>query len=85
MTISEKKYDSEDLRIGMMVKAEQLSEIYNKYMILLFENTECKIGKLVYFGDSQDKEYDSWFMQPKPITPIYNDKMELEDMIVYDE
>lgn len=82
---SEKKYSSEDLRIGMHVRAEQLSEIYNKYMILLFEDTKSKIGKLVYYGDTQDNEYDSWFMQPKPITPIYNDKSELEDMVVYDE
>lgn len=69
----------------MMVKAEHLSEIYNKYMILLFEDTKSKLGKLVYYGDIQDQEYNSWFMQPKPITLIYNDKMELEDMVVYDE
>lgn len=85
MLISEKKYSTKDIQIGMMVKAEQLSEIYNKYMILLFEDTKSKLGKLVYYGDTQDQEYDSWFMQPKPITPIYNDKMELEDMVVYDE
>lgn len=85
MVISEKKYNSQEIQIGMMVKAEQLTEIYNKYIILLFEDTKSKIGKLVYYGDTQDKEYDSWFMQPKPITPIYNEKYELEDMVVYDE
>lgn len=85
MVAAEKKYNLKDLQIGMMVKAEQLSEIYNKYMILLFDDTKSKMGRLVYFGDTQGKEYDSWFMQPNPITPIYNDKMELEDMIVYDE
>ncbi len=36
MFTSESKYNPQDLRIGMMVKAEQLTEIYNKYMILLF-------------------------------------------------
>lgn len=83
--MSEKKYTLKELQIGMMAKAEQLSEIYNKYMILLFDDVESKIGKLVYCGDIQDKEYDSWFMQSKPITPIYNDRDELEDMAVYDE
>ena len=39
----------------------------------------------MFCGDVQNQEYDSWFMQPKPITPIYNDKEELEDMAVYDE
>lgn len=59
--------------------------LYNKYMILLFDDADSKTGKLVFCGDVQNKEYDSWFMQPKPITPIYNDKDELEDMAVYDE
>lgn len=85
MVMTEKKYALKDLYIGMMAKAEQLSEIYNKYMILLFDDTESKAGKLVYCEDEQNQEYDSWFMQPKPITPIYNDKEELEDMAVYDE
>lgn len=85
MVMSEKKYTLKDIYIGMMAKAEQLSEIYNKYMILLFDDPESKTGKLVFCGDVQNQEYDSWFMQPKPITPIYNDKDELEDMAVYDE
>ena len=85
MAVSDKKYSLEDLQIGMMVKAEQLSEIYDKYIIILYEDTKSKIGKLVYCGDTQDNEYDNWFMQTKPITPIYNNKSELEDMIVYDE
>ena len=84
MAMSENKYTLKDLYIGMMAKAEQLSEIYNKYMILLFDDTESEIGKLVFCGDVQNQEYDSWFMQ-SPITPIYNDKEELEDMAVYDE
>lgn len=85
MIIPEKKYTLNDLQIGMMAKSEQLSEIYNKYMILLYDDSESRIGRLVYCKDIQDTEYDSWFMQPKPITPIYNDKEELEDMVVYDE
>lgn len=85
MTATEKKYTLNDLKIGMTAKAEQLSEIYNKYMILLFDDMESKTGRLVFCGDVQNQEYDSWFMQPKPIKPIYNDKEELEDMAVYDE
>lgn len=85
MVKSEKKYALKDIYIGMMAKAEQLSEIYNKYMISLFDDNESEIGKLVFCGDVKNQEYDSWFMQSKPITPIYNDKEELEDMAVYDE
>ena len=50
MAMSENKYTLKDLYIGMMAKAEQLSEIYNKYMILLIDDTESKIGKLVFCG-----------------------------------
>lgn len=81
MVVSEKKYTLQDLKIGMLAEAEQLTEIYNKYMILLFEDAESKTGKLVYCKDIQDKEYDSWFMQPKPIKPIYNDRdLSYEDL-----
>ena len=85
MVVSEKKYSLNDLHIGMAVRAEQLSEIYNKYMIVAFDSTESRTGKLVFCGDVQDQEYDSWFMQRNPITPIYHDRDELEDMAVYDE
>lgn len=85
MLMTAGKYALEDLYIGMRANAEQLSEIYNKYMILLYEDMESQTGKLVYCKDTQDQDYDQWFMQPKPITPIYHDKDELEDMAVYDE
>ena len=54
-------------------------------MILLYDDMDSREGKLVYCKDTQDKDYDGWFIQPKPITPIFNDKDELEDMAVYDE
>ena len=54
MAVSEKKYSLNDLHIGMAVRAEQLSEIYNKYMIVAFDSTESRTGKLVFCGDIQD-------------------------------
>jgi hypothetical protein len=70
---------------GMTVAVDQLSDIYNTYMIVQFDNPHETQGKLVYIGEEQTDEYDNWFKQKKPITPIYNDKGELEDMSVYDE
>lgn len=75
----------EDLKIGLRATAEQLSDIYNIYMILLYDKLGSDVGTLVYFNDKQDDEYDSWFEQSKPITPIYNDREEEEDMSEYDE
>lgn len=85
MLVVERKYTLDDLHIGMAAKAKQLSEIYNKYMIFLYEDMDSSMGKLVYCKGNQDKEYDSWFMQPKPTTPIFNERNQLRDMVVYDE
>lgn len=86
MAVAElKKLTLEELTIGMQVTAEQLSDIYDTYMIIQYDNNTDIVGKLVYIGKTQTDEYDKWFMQSKPITPIYNDKEELEDMAVYDE
>ena len=86
MAVAElRKLTLEELTIGMQVTAEQLSDIYDTYMIIQYDNNTDIVGKLVYIGKTQTDEYDKWFMQSKPITPIYNDKEELEDMAVYDE
>lgn len=86
MAVAElRKLTPEDIHIGMNVTPDQLSDIYDTYMIVQYENDTDMMGKLVFIGKKQTEEYDRWFMQSKPITPIYNDKEELEDMAVYDE
>ncbi len=80
-----KKLTLEDLYIDMEVSADQLSNIYDTYMIIKYSNNNNTVGKLVYIGDKQTAEYDKWFNQSEPITPIYNSTDELEDMSVYDE
>ncbi len=74
-----------ELKIGMRATVEQLSHIINKYMILAYDNAGDNEGTLVFVGNKQNKEYDKWFMQSKPITPIYHTKMDLEENVVYDE
>ncbi len=74
-----------DVKLGMRVSAEQLSHIMDKYMILLYDNAGDTEGTLVYFNNKQTKDYDKWFMQEKPITPIHHTNMELEENVVYDE
>lgn len=77
--------EAKDLRIGMKATVTQLSHILNKYMILVYDHEGDKEGTLVFVGNKQDKEYDSWFMQEKPITPIHHTEMDLEENVVYDE
>jgi uncharacterized protein YxeA len=74
-----------DLKLGMRTTAEQLSHIMNKYMILVYEHSGDEEGTLVFIGSHRNKEYDKWFMQDKPITPIHHTHVESEKNVVYDE
>ena len=66
------KYMREEFKEGAMI-----AEYY--------DNAGDNEGTLVFVGNKQNKEYDKWFMQSKPITPIYHTKMDLEENVVYDE
>lgn len=90
MEMTEKKYVVGDLKslIGKKVKRSQLEDIYNVHMILVdavdLPNNNCE-GKLVYADGVSGCDYDQWLHQSKPITPIYNNAEELEDLVVYHE
>ncbi len=83
--MTRKLLEPKEIKVGMRATAEQLKHILNKYMILAYDHAGDKEGTLVFIGDQQDKEYDSWFMQDKPITPIHHTEMELDENVVYDE
>lgn len=74
-----------DLQIGMKTTVKALSHIINTYMILLYDHAGDKEGTLVYANQKQTSDYDKWFLQDKPITPIHHTKDELEENVVYDE
>lgn len=46
--MEEKKYTLEELEIGMEVSKEQLSEIYDTFMIIMYDCTTDEFGTLVY-------------------------------------
>lgn len=77
--------ETKDLKIGMRATVDQLSHIINKYMILVYDNMDDEVGTLVYIGNRRTKEFEKWFMQDKPITPIHHTKMDLEENVVYDD
>ncbi len=83
-----KKYALPELQVGMQVKLSELQDILDVHMILIdteMISNDDLIGTLVYVGDGKDEESDKWFMQTKPITPIYFSREELEDGVEYDE
>ncbi|MCM1134473.1 MAG: hypothetical protein NC400_02760 [Clostridium sp.] len=89
MRNTENKYTIGELKKNMRVKVSQLNCILDVPMILV----DTKViadggdleGTLVYFGKAETEEYEGWFRQTKPITPIYFNSTELGDDVVYDE
>ena len=55
----------------MRCTPDDLSHIYDKYMIIMYDHKGDKEGTLVFAGKKQTKEYDKWFMQDNAITPIF--------------
>lgn len=87
MEMAIKKYTLPELKLGMQVKMSELKNILDVHMILTDTkviNNDDLIGTLVFFG-TDEKEYEKWFKQDKPITPIYFNSEEMEDGVVYDE
>ncbi len=73
------KLSFDDLRIGMTVRMSQLSDIFDRDIILINSrllpdnDAEGEVAYLAGNGDDEDiAEYEKWFDQSDiPITPIY--------------
>ena len=79
-----KRYTLDELKVGMKVAVEQLKNVYDTYMLILYENMRDKVGTLAYFGKDTDDEYARLFMLGKPMCPLYNIKEEAEGIYSYE-
>lgn len=79
-----KRYTLDELKVGMKVTVEQLQNIYNTYMLILYENMGDKVGTLVYFGKDANEEYSKLFFSGKPMCPLYNIKEEVDGVCSYE-
>ena len=73
-----KKYKLEDLQLGMEVTDEQLSDIYDTYMLIVYDNIEDEVGTLIFIGKEMNKVYDEIVSSGKPVCPIYNNQNEFD-------
>ena len=73
-----KKYKLEDLQLGMKVTDEQLSDIYDTYMLIVYDNIEDEVGTLIFIGKEMNKVYDEIVSSGKPVCPIYNNQNEFD-------
>lgn len=76
--MSNKKYKLEDLKLGMKVTDEQLSDIYDTYMLIVYDNMEDEVGTLIFIGKEMNKVYDEIVSSGKPVCPIYNNQNEFD-------
>lgn len=73
--MTDKKYKLEELKIGMRVTPEQLSEIYDTWIFLIKDNKE-DLGEIAFIGKEPNADSDKLFKRKGYITPIYNDSNE---------
>ena len=81
------KYSLADIKKGMRVYKEQLSEIYDIW-IILYKPKESDMeedGIIGFIGAETNEESDALYNGNNIITPVYNDSIDLEDDIFYDE
>lgn len=85
MAIIDNKFTLEDLYIGMEIKdKEQLSSIYDTW-IMLVKNSNSDGYTVRFIGKETNTESDKLFTQGNVVCPVYNDSIELEGDIYYEE
>lgn len=79
------KLTIDDLYIGMEVKDKaQLSDIYDTW-ILLVKSKGSDEYTVQFIGKETNAESDKLFAQGNVVCPVYNDSLELEGDIYYEE
>ena len=85
MATLNRKLKIDDLYIGMEIKdKKQLSNIYDTW-ILLVKNKYSDSYTVQFIGKETNAESDKLFAQGNVICPVYNDSLELEGDIYYEE
>ena len=85
MKIIGNKFHLEDLYIGMKIQdKEQLSDIYDTWIILV-KSKDSDVYTIRFIGKETTAESDKLFTQDNVVCPVYNDSMELEGDIYYEE
>ena len=85
MATLNRKLKIDDLYIGMEIKdKKQLSNIYDTW-ILLVKNKYSDSYTIQFIGRETNAESDKLFSQGNVICPVYNDSLELEGDIYYEE
>lgn len=79
------KLNLEDLYIGMKIQDKvQLSDIYDTW-IMLVKSKDSDVYTIRFIGKETNAESDKLFTQGNVVCPVYNDSLEQEGDIYYEE
>nr|WP_302111623.1 hypothetical protein [uncultured Acetatifactor sp.] len=85
MASIDNKFTRDDLYIGMEIQDKnQLSGIYDTW-ILLVKNKNSDVYTIGFIGEETNAESDKLFASGNAVCPVFNDSLELEGDIYYDE
>ena len=74
-----------DLRLGMEVYLEQLSDIYDTWIFVEENETGDKKGVIRFIGKETNDESQKVWHSCKVLAPIFHDSMELEEDAFFNE
>lgn len=67
------KLKLEDIKVGMIIFPQQLSNIYNTAILLTHDNTPELKGRIIFIGDPQSQEYIDAWNKVTSTEVVYND------------
>lgn len=85
MIMTNNKLTLNDLYIGMEIRDKnQLDNIYDTWIILV-KKQNSDVYTVEFIGEEPDAESDKLFSGENIVCPVYNDSIELEGDIYYEE
>lgn len=84
-----KTYQFQDLKVGMDVRAEELSNIYDTFIVLddaktVGDNGNYSTeGKIMFIGRKLDETYDKINKKGKSLSVIFNSSLDIEGDVEY--
>lgn len=87
MSVAIKKYTLPELKLGMEVKIDELSNILDTYIILVdvYKVGKDLAGKIGFIGEELTAEVSKLRSPDRAITSVYNNSTEIGDDVTYDE
>lgn len=78
------KLKLQDIKVGMQVYSEQLSDITDITILLSYETEKDRIATIKFIGDNNSKEMYELLKTTKILEVVFNKKEETMDGVFYE-